>query len=346
MDIRRVKQRWIAGVVAVLVVVAAAYTGFWFLAAAKTERLVERLATGEISGYRIAHSGISTGGFPFAIRLRVDDPELAAHDQRMRWGWDAATLELRPWNLRRYRLAVFGPHNIEMGSPQDTREYAIASKHAVIVAELNSGGSLSRAKVNLMDLNITEGAARQVTAIAELELRLAVSDNASEGHSSPSLEMSLSATSVALPLLDAQPLGNELRSLRAGLKLLGSINRFDKESVDAWRREGGTLELQWLQANWGALDVRVVGTLALDDQLRPLAALTADIRGFAEALDGLESLGLISRTAATTGRVALGLIAKPSTDGTLPVLTVPLTARDGGLYLGPLRLARLPSLFR
>ena len=111
-------------------------------------------------------------------------------------------------------------------------------------------------------------------------------------------------------------------------------------------KPGGTVEVQWLQAVWGALDLRTVGTAALDDELRPLAAMTADIRGFAEALQALAAAGVISTATARTGSMALGLIAKPSSDGSPSVLTVPLTAQDGGLYLGPVRLTRLPTLFR
>ncbi len=341
MDYRRV-----ALVLLMLTIVGAAYSGYWFFAAVKTERLVERLASGEFPGYRIAHSGISTDGFPFAIRLHVEEPAITTDDRRIRWGWNAAILELQPWNLRRYRLAVFGPHRVDLGLPQDFRQFAIDAAHAVVVAELNGEGSLARAEVNLRDVKITDSGARQATAIAGLELRLSIAEGLPDRHTSPSLEMSFSAAAVALPMLDARPLGSEIKSLRAGLKLLGSIDRLDEAAVDAWRREGGTLELQWLQAHWGVLDLRAVGTATLDDQLRPLAAFTADIRGFAEALDALASMGLVSNVAAATGRAAMSLIAKPSSNGAPAVLTVPLTAQDGGLFLGPLKLARLPSLFR
>ncbi len=327
-------------------IVGAAYSGYWFFAAAKTERLVEGLATGEFPGYRIAHSGISTDGFPFAIRLHVKEPEITTNNRRVRWGWNAAILELQPWNLRRYRLAAFGPHRVDLGFPKESRQFAIDSEHAVVVAELNADSSLSRAEINLRGVRITDSGTRQETAVAGLELRLSVADELPDRHTSPSLEMSFSATAVALPNLDARPLGNEIKGLRAGFKLLGSIERFDQAAVDAWRREGGTLELQWFQANWGALDLRAVGTATLDDQLRPLAALTADIRGFAEALDALASMGLVSNVAAATGHAAFSLIAKPSSNGAPAVLTVPLTAQDGGLFLGPLRLTRLPALFR
>ena len=324
-------------------IIAATYSGYWFIIAAKTERLVERWTAGESPSFRITHSGISTSGFPFAIRLRIEDPIFTSDNRRVRWDLAAAILELQPWNLRRYRLAVFGPHRVDLG--RSKYSFAIASEHAVVVAELNGNGSLSRAEFNLRGVNITDDGA-QALALAELEVRLSVADRMPDSHTNSSFEMSLSASSVALPNLDAPPLGSEIKSLRAGLKLLGSIDRFDQASVDAWRREGGTLEVQWLQANWGALDLRAVGTASLDDQLRPLAALTADIRGLADALVALASMGLISKFAATTGSAAVGLMAKPSSDGGQPVLSVPLTAQDGGLFLGPLKLARLPSLFR
>ena len=39
------------------------------------------------------------------------------------------------------------------------------------------------------------------------------------------------------------------------------------------------------------------------------------------------------------------LLAAASVDDTPPVLTLPLTVQDGALYLGPIKLAQVPSLF-
>ena len=91
---------------------------------------------------------------------------------------------------------------------------------------------------------------------------------------------------------------------------------------------------------WGALSVDAVGTLSLDDELRPLAAMTAEIVGYAALLEALARTGAIKARDASLATTALGLLAKPGPNGTR-VLTLALTAQNGTLFVGPLALLRL-----
>ena len=69
-------------------------------------------------------------------------------------------------------------------------------------------------------------------------------------------------------------------------------------------------------------------------------ALTADIRGYEEALEALAEARLIRREILPASRVMLNLLAKTSETDGRRVLTVPVNAH-GGLYLGPIKLAEL-----
>ena len=335
-----------AGVVAIVVVVAVAYAGYWYFASSQLERLVERTVAGEYPAIRITHGKVEVTGFPFSIRVRLEAPKIVAEGVQVRWRSDAAVIEIQPWNLRRYRMALVGPHIVELGRLQGLHRLDVASERVFVVAEVGGDGALSGAMLDLTGLKITGNDDPQASTIAKLEIRLSAVSPVEAEPLDPTFELSLSADAVDIPALNVQPLGSRIKKVRAGFKLLGEISKYDKAAVDTWRQTGGTVEVQWLQAVWGALDLRIVGTAALDDELRPLAALTADIRGFAEALEALAAAGVISTAAARTGNMVLGLIAKPSSDGSPSVLTVPLTAQDGNLYLGPVRITRLPTLFR
>ena len=86
--------------------------------------------------------------------------------------------------------------------------------------------------------------------------------------------------------------------------------------------------------------------LAADGGMRPLGALTADIRGYEETLQALAEAALIRRDVLPASRVALNLLAKTDETDGRRVLTVPLTAQDGALYLGPIKLLALPPVIR
>ena len=116
------------------------------------------------------------------------------------------------------------------------------------------------------------------------------------------------------------------------------------EAVAGWRDDGGTVELERLVLEWGPLELEASGTLALDPAMQPIGSLTAEIRGYAETLDALVQAGAAPPRDAAIAKVVLNLLAKTPPDGGPPVLTVPLTAQDGRLFVGPVALLELPPI--
>ena len=335
-----------AGIISMVVAVAVLYAGYWYFASLQLERIVGRAVAGEYSAIRINYKKSTVTGFPFSIRLNLEAPEIAADGVQVRWLSKSAIIEIQPWNTRRYRLSLIGPHSIKLGRLRGLRELDVVSEQIIVVAEVGGDGEFSGAMLDLVGLKINSNDNSRTSTISRLEIRLSDVNPKGTERLDPRFEVSLSADTVDIPALNVHPLGSKIGKVRAGFKLLGEISKYDKTGADAWRQAGGTLEVQWLQVVWGALDLRAVGTVALDDELRPLAAMTADIRGFSAALQALAAAGVISSTAARSGNMALSLIATPSSEGSPSVLTVPLTAQDGGLFFGPVRLALLPILFR
>ena len=335
----------VTGIISMVVAVAILYVGYWYFASLQLERIVERAVAGEYSAIRINYRKSTVTGFPFSIRIDLEAPEIIADGAQVRWRSNAAIIEIQPWNTRRYRLSLVGPHSVELGRLRGLRELDVLSEQIIVVAEVGGDGAFSGAMLDLAGLKINSNNNSHTSTISRLEIRLSDANPKETERLDPGFEVSLSADNVDILHLNVHRLGSKIRKVRAGFKLIGEISKYDKAAADAWRQAGGTLEVQWLQVVWGALDFRAVGTVALDDELRPLAAMTADIRGFVAALQALAAAGMISSSAARTGSMALSLIATPSSDGSPSVLTVPLTAQDGGLFLGPVRLARLPILF-
>ena len=133
--------------------------------------------------------------------------------------------------------------------------------------------------------------------------------------------------------------------MRVKAEVLGPLKETAlPQTLSDWRAAGGTIEVRWLNMVWGALDLRANGTMALDADMRPLGALTADIRGYEEALEAMAEAGMLRRNILPAARVALNLLAKTDESDGRKVLTVPLTAQDGALFLGPIKLSDLPAV--
>ncbi len=344
-DILRKNFRKVIVVAVIIVVLAASYGGYWYFAAMQAVGFLEKLDSGADSSFQIAYGDQSTTGFPFAIKLHLPEFEIITADQRIRWRSEKAILEIQPWNVRRYRLALFGSHLIDLEFQNKTLRYSIISKRADLVSELSRNGWPSQGAINLGEVSVSHNGGQQVFFLSRLEILVSVTGHSRMTYSEPSLELSVSADSLILSSLENQPLGNQIQKFGTGLKVLGPIDQYDKIGINEWRQDGGTIEVSWFKTVWGSLDLRAAGTITLDDQLRPLAAMTTEIRGYVEALNALEEKNIIPRSVARTGQIALNMLATPSVDGTPPVLSLPLTAQDGAVYLGPLRLAQVPSLF-
>src|SRR3546814_11802892 len=92
------------------------------------------------------------------------------------------------------------------------------------------------------------------------------------------------------------------------------------QAIEAWRQNGGTVEIPWLNLVWGPLDLRAKGTATLDGRMRPLGALTADIRGYRETLTAFASAGLVPPD------TALAVAAPPPHHATAAPLPCPPAA--------------------
>jgi hypothetical protein len=214
---------------------------------------------------------------------------------------------------------------------------------AAAVASFWGNGQPKTLTILLHDLHVSGDSGPWQAA--EIWLEATRPEKPPASHKETGLTLSLSGSDLTLPQDLDLPLGNHIQSLRGDFRMLGALGSgpFAK-AVEAWRVDGGTIEVPWLHAVWNKVDLRAKGTLALDEDWRPIGAFSTDIRGFAAGMDALADASLIEPKTALMAKVGLALLAKRPPEGGPPVLTVPVTAQDGKLYAGPIRIARLSSL--
>jgi hypothetical protein len=97
-----------------------------------------------------------------------------------------------------------------------------------------------------------------------------------------------------------------------------------------------------LVLDWPPLGASGQGNLALDTDGRPGGELDLSVAGSGALIDSLARAGRLSDLEAVLARAAFAVLAAPQ--GGVGGLKVAAVLRDGGLYLGPLRIAGLPSL--
>ena len=123
-------------------------------------------------------------------------------------------------------------------------------------------------------------------------------------------------------------MGRKIESLHLDLQLLGPLNRpVNRETLEAWRDEGGIIEISALEARYGSMQMVASGTMALDRELQPLAAMSVNIQGYIPALDQLRSLGVIGPGETAIAKLVLRTLSRRKVGGGQAAVRLPLNIR-------------------
>lgn len=314
-----------------------AWSLYWVWAADRLSAAIEQwTAEQRARGYDIAYQGPDVGGYPLALTARFAEPTVAA-PQGWRWSGGGVAGAAALWRPQTLHLEL--PRRQELAGTWDGQAHRLRLEagDARGLVHLGRGGRLEAATVEMEDVSLVDEAGRTLRAAGA---RAAVTQRPPrlEGTEDWTLVMTGEARDVALPEPSPSPLGAKVELLAFKATLVGAIpGGAPAEALARWRDSGGRLQVADLAFVWGPLQVQAQGAAALDQALRPEGAFTARLRGLNETTEALLKRGLIKSKAALAVRFAVLALAKTDPDGQ-PVVTVPVTLRDGLLYLGPVAL--------
>jgi hypothetical protein len=335
-----------AGIAGGIVIAAAGYTGYWFVAAGEIEDRIEDWTQEQRErGLEIESAATEVAGFPLRFEVALSEPRI--HDAQNGWSWAASEFraQMRPWNYDEVVVIPDRQHAMRILDKGLWRDIEWRIDDGELVVRLDSTRGVSDFVLDLSGIEVnglwSNGPARIETLHAT---GLAPDDDGSSGEA---LQAALSMRNVHLPDGLGEELGENLAFLDIDASLVGPIRTGDEtaETIAAWRDAGGTLELSNFRVRWGPLGIETNGTIALDGDMRPIGALTADIIGYGNVIDALIMSNMIPLGDAFLAKVAFNMLAEKPEDGGPPVLrAVPVTAQDGTIFVGPVKVAELPPL--
>jgi hypothetical protein len=347
----------VASVPIFLVGLASAYALLWFTGADSLRDEVERLiADRRAAGWEIDHDGMAVRGFPLRIRVVLPRARVVAPPESGGWTAEAAALRLDApvWSASRPVLRPAGPLRLDLG---DLGVWQAAGTTLQATLDLAARGGLDGVAVDLRDVTMLPASAVDGKGPSEDDkafhldtltaegLRLAVAGPVDTGTATWTL--AVAARGLSLPEGKGPPFSRRWDALEVTARLLGPLplDGSAREAVTAWRDAGGVLEIDRLYLDWPPLEMALAGTLALDDRLQPVGALSSHLAGFFGAVEALEAGGLVRARDATMARVVLGSMAQkaPQSDRG-PVLTLPLTVQNRHLSAGPVALMDMPAI--
>ena len=315
----------------VLVIAAAATTGYWLWTASRLRDGLEKWADQRRArGDALAWRKETVGGFPLSFRFVLADLSMA-HGSAYRVVVPEIIGVASAWNLKRWHLAA--PRG-GSGTAQGI-EAPIAAQSAL--GEVVLGDRSSDVGLAIQRLQ-SEGA-----TAGELITHFTVPSQEPRSHRDIGLIAAAQLYHLVLPK-PVIALGNTIESLALNLAVMGRLPPEDwRQALAAWRDDGGTVEVRQAGLQWGSLWLEMNGTLALDHDLQPTAAMTASILDHDALIDAAVAAGTLSQKSGAVAKLALDLIARHQADGRMR-LTAPVTLEDGELSIGRATIGRVPHI--
>ena len=327
---------------AIVAGLAVLYTVFWFVAVGQARDIVLGwVAHRAAEGYHVRYRGIDTDGFPLRLRVTLTQTSLGGPRPERPWRWDAerVVIELTPWNFRRYRLSSPGRHAVELIA--GTEPLAAQGSVEDLTVDIDDAGDRASAKLRVKALALASNS--DAIGLDELSVharRLGVPTD----HDTASLALDVDGRNFRLPDRVVLPFGPEFGRFVLEAQVKGPLSGGPRvEALTAWRESGGTLEIAKIELAHGPVIAAGTGTFALDPDLQPLAAFTAQVQGLLELVDGLARLGALRPRDAQTAKFVLGALGRRSDSGAF-VHAVPVTIQDRRLYVGPIAIAPIPPI--
>lgn len=325
---------------AIVVLLALGWSGFWFWNAS----LRERALTGWLEQRReagwVADGSVRVTGFPNRVDTVVTGLELA--NPKAGWSWGAPEFQILSQTWRPQQVIAVWPASQSIATPFDRLDVTSDRLVGSLLLEPNQRLGLDHSTLEARGLGLKGSAGWQAT-LGEVLFSIRKAQTETRPFS---YDVDFSGKDLALPddWLTGIDRGAVPRSIDSAH--VAGVASFDR----AWDRpaiEGDNPVLQRLAISeahfvWGKLDLTAAGTLDVGPDGLAEGELKLKAQNWQAMLDAADQAGLIAPGLAGTLRGGLGLLAGLS--GDKRNLSLPLTFRDGQTRLGPVPIGPAPRL--
>ena len=325
---------------AIVILAAAGWSGFWWFNASARERALTRwLEERRADGWQAEAADMRVTGFPNRVDVIITDLSLA--DPKAGWSWQASGLQILSLAWKPHQFIVALPGEQVVATPYETLTATSEVLRGSIAFRPNTRLELDHSTFEIEGMAIAsdQGWSAEVGK-AILATRQAA--GVAFAH-----DVAFNAETLVLPdgLVGA---ADAVLSDTVGPLAVDTTLAFDR----AWERssvEGDNpvlegVDVRKLAIAWGELDLSGSGALAADAEGYAEGRIELRARNWRTMLDVAEASGALNPTVASGVRAGLGLLAGLSGDA--DSLSVPLSFGDGRTRLGPIPLGPAPRLAR
>ena len=334
------KRRRLALICALVLLLAGGLlSAYWYWSAGQlAERIAAWTEEQRARGYEITYEGPEVGGFPFRLTTRFEQPRVASPRG---WRWAGPSVQGRAdlWAPFTVHVDFSGLHRVERLRKGKTETAELEAARAGAVLHLETSGRIDRGTAEAEGVELRQANAKFSAEWLAASLGPLVP---AEGERLQELAFAGQARGLLLPEKSAGPLGPRLENIAFEATLVGDIPPGDeREMLEQWRDSGGVLKLGRLNLIWDTLNLEGDGSVGLDAKLRPEGAFATRTRGAVETIDKLIAAGVLDVGMAVPAKIGMIALGGRRDENGNRIVVLPITLREGQLFLGPAPLVRI-----
>lgn len=365
-------KRSIAIGLTIVVLAGAGLSGGWLAMAKMTEASIDKWSRdAHADGIAASWSEVQISGFPFRVTSRFSAPVIALPSDTglQRWQAPDLTVSYFLFSPNRLRIDAPGSHIIAYagdGQPDGQASIELSSARLDLhIAPDDDFPDEIELHLSGLTARMEDGSEWHIDSLAvEFKRRepgsAAEPTTGSDGMASAVARLHL--TGLEIPASLAGIFDPNMDRLDLDLALAGDLPiddlwRAEAGEFAAWRDDGGFVQVRAARLDWGTVSARAQGQLKLDQDLQLQGRIEARATGLLDIVQTMHDAQMIGTNTATIARLAIvgfGTTGPPADppdgapDEADPIggdaVNVTFSISDAAVFLGPVRLLRIPPL--
>ena len=341
-------------------IIAVIYTIFWHSMAVYLENSIDDWRSYKTDqGVESSYSMIEVGGFPLNFNIRINNPRLQAPlaaigtgeiNKIKKWIWEGNHLivKLRPWNFNIITFDLSGSNRFLLRGKNVIYDFASKTKLINIDSKMSQGAWPKKIMIRLEGMQLSEKISKSDISIksALFSTQIVLNEDTRDSVTKKNLNRVLQVRleDLYLPKKLRWPPDSHVKKLSMKLNIFENLDLIlNKKNLKKWRDAGGIIDINLFEAVFGELKTHATGTLALDQDLQPLLAMTANFEGIVPLIDKLTVLGHIRTNTAMIAKIIFGGLAE-RLGNERSSIGLPLTIQNRNLSVGPISVFTLPFI--
>ena len=341
-------------------IMAVIYTIFWHSMAVYLENLIDDWRSYKTDqGVESSYSSIEVVGFPLNFNIRINNPRLQAPltaigDYKIKkikkWIWegDHLIVKLRPWNFNIIKFDLSGSNRFLLKGKNVIYDFVGETKLINIDSETSQSAWPKKLTIRLEGMELSEQTSKLDISIksAFFSTQILLNKNKRDSIKKKNPDRVLRVRLKDL-YSSKQPrwlADSYIKKLSMELNIFETLDpSLSMKHLKKWRDTGGIIDINLFEAVFGDLKTHASGTLALDQDLQPLLAMTAKFEGVVPLIDKLMELGHIRTNTAMLAKIIFGGFSE-RLGNERSSIDLPLTIQNRKLSVGPISMFTVPFI--